>query len=166
MSNPLHYTGTQINYYFLCHRKLWYFMRHISMEQNSDLVYLGKVIHESSYDRESKEIDIDDTIKIDFVDKEGVIHEVKKSKKVEEPNIWQVKYYIWYLKQKGVGDITGKINYPKLRKTLEVFLEPGDEEKIMTMLEDIKTISQMDLPPAAEKKKICRSCSYNDLCWI
>jgi len=162
----LRFTGTQVNYYFLCKKKLWYFCHDIQMEKNSDAVYLGKLIHETSYEREKKEIDIDDTIKIDFIDKDRVIHEVKKSDKVEEPHIWQLKYYIWYLKQKGVEGVTGKINYPKLRKTQEVILGQGDDERIEAILKEIKDITESDLPPAADKIKICKSCSYLELCWV
>ena len=42
-------TGTHFNYYQLCHRKLWLFANGINMEQESDLVYEGKLVHESSY---------------------------------------------------------------------------------------------------------------------
>lgn len=169
MNNSLHnirFTGTQINYFFLCRKKLWYFSHDIQMEQNSDAVYLGKLIHETSYEREKKEIDIDDTIKIDFVGNDRVIHEVKKSDKVEEPHIWQLKYYLWYLKQKGADGITGKINYPKLRKTLDVFLTPEDEERILSILKEIQEIISAELPPAVERMKMCKSCSYGDICWI
>jgi CRISPR-associated exonuclease Cas4 len=136
------------------------------MEQNSELVYIGKLIHETSYEREKKEIDIDDTIKIDFIGKDRVIHEVKKSDKIEEPHIWQLKYYIWYLKQKGVKEITGKINYPKLKKTIEVYLEPEDDKKINEIFEKIFKIKHAEIPPIVNKTKICRKCSYNDICFI
>ncbi|MDN3511927.1 MAG: CRISPR-associated protein Cas4 [Candidatus Jettenia sp. CY-1] len=162
----IRFTGTQINYFFLCKKKLWYFSHDIQMEQNSDAVYLGKLIHETSYEREKKEIDIDNTIKIDFIGNDRVIHEVKKSDKVEEPHIWQLKYYLWYLKQKGADGITGKINYPKLRKTLDVFLEPEDEEKIQSILKEIQEIINTELPPAVERMKMCKSCSYGDICWV
>ena len=59
----IRFTGTQVNYYFLCKKKLWYFTHDIQMERSSDAVYLGKLIHESSYGREKKEINIDDTIR-------------------------------------------------------------------------------------------------------
>ena len=162
----IRFTGTQINYYFICKKKLWYFVHNIEMEQNSDAVYIGKLIHETSYEREHKEIDIDDTIRIDFIGKDRVIHEVKKSDKVEEPHIWQLKYYIWYLKQKGVEGVTGKINYPKLRKTEDVFLEAGDNGRIEVILNEIKEITEAEMPPAACKMKLCRNCSYADLCWV
>lgn len=166
IDKKLRLTGTQINYYFLCQRKLWYFAHDIQMEQNNDAVYLGKLIHETSYEREKKEIDIDGTIKIDFIGKDRVIHEVKKSDKVEEPHIWQLKYYIWYLKQKGVEGVTGKINYPKLKKTLDVVLENEDMEKIDAIMEDINRIITSPLPPVVNRMKICKSCSYGDICWV
>lgn len=136
------------------------------MEKQSDMVYLGKLIHESSYEREKKEIDIDDTIRIDFIGRDGVIHEVKKSDRVEEPHIWQLKYYLWYLKQKGVEGVTGKINYPKLRKTLDVFLEDDDSRKIESILTEIQEIVESKIPPKAEKMKLCKKCSYGDMCWV
>lgn len=166
LTENLRFTGTQFNYYFLCRKKLWYFSHYIQMEQNSDLVYLGKLIHETSYKREKKEIEIDNTIKIDFIDNERVIHEVKKSDKIEDAHIWQLKYYIWYLKQKGVEGVTGKINYPKLKKVEDVFLGQGDDEKIGSILREIKAVVDMELPPAGNKTKICKSCSYNDICWV
>lgn len=164
--STLRHTGTEVNYYFLCAKKLWYFSRGIQMEHNSDAVYLGKLIHENSYEREKKEIDIDDTIKIDFIGKDKVIHEVKKSDKVEEPHIWQLKYYIWYLRQKGVEGVTGKINYPKLKKTLDVSWEEGDEEKMAAILKKVDAIKKAEFPPIVDKMKICKRCSYHDMCWV
>ena len=41
-SPELAYTGTQVNYYFVCKRKLWLFSRNFEMEQFSDLVLLDR----------------------------------------------------------------------------------------------------------------------------
>ena len=91
-------TGTQINYYFHCKRQLWLFSHQITCEQESDVVYLGKVIHETSYDREKKEIEID-RLKLDFLDiRSGIIHEVKKSESFSHAHQWQVLFYLYYLK--------------------------------------------------------------------
>ena len=63
-------TGTHFNYYMICHRKLWLFANGINMESTSDLVYEGKLLHETSYPRRSEkyqEIAIDG-IKIDYYD--------------------------------------------------------------------------------------------------
>ena len=100
-------TGTQIHYYFLCYRKLWLFTNHIDMEQTSDTVAMGKFISESTYTREDHEIKIDDIV-LDFYDgKTKTIHEVKKSDKMEETHIWQVKYYISILEEQGIAGVTG-----------------------------------------------------------
>ena len=60
-------TGIMIYYYFVCKRKLWYFLNQINMEQNSELVSIGKILDETSYKREKKSILIDNTINIDFI---------------------------------------------------------------------------------------------------
>jgi CRISPR-associated exonuclease Cas4 len=52
-------TGTEVAYYFVCARKLWFFAHNIQCEQDSDAVRHGKHIHETSYKRKKKEIDVD-----------------------------------------------------------------------------------------------------------
>ena len=96
-------TGTHFNYYLICHRKLWLFSNGINMESTSDLVYEGKLLHETSYPRRAEkyqEIELDG-IKIDYYDpRNKVVHEIKKSDKHEEAHEWQVKYYLYVLEQK------------------------------------------------------------------
>jgi len=159
-------TGTQIHYYFLCHRKLWLFTNHIDMEQTSDTVAMGKFISESTYAREDHEIKIDDIV-MDFYDKKNkVIHEVKKSDKMEETHIWQVKYYISVLEEKGIEGVTGKIDYPKLRQMIKVELTDNDREELITIKNKIKTILELELPPEVINKPFCKNCSYYELCYV
>ncbi len=89
-------TGVMVYYYVVCHRKLWYFYHQIQMEQTNENVQLGKLLDENSYKREDKHINIDNVINVDFIQTTGVIHEVKKSKKIEEASIFQLKYYLYY----------------------------------------------------------------------
>ena len=93
-------TGTHFNYYLICQRKLWLFANGIQMETTSDLVYEGKLLHETSYPRRAEkyqEIELDG-VKIDYYDpRNKVIHEIKKSDKHEEAHEWQVKYYLYVL---------------------------------------------------------------------
>lgn len=98
-------TGLMVYYYFICQRKLWYFTNEINMEQNSELVAIGTALDEGSYTRENKNILIDNTINIDFIKNGAVLHEVKKTKAMEEAGIWQVKYYMYYLENKGVRNV-------------------------------------------------------------
>ncbi len=164
---PLIFTGTQINYYFVCRRKLWLFSNNIEMERESDNVKLGKLLHEQSYQREKKEIEIDGKIKIDFIKKDAVISEVKKSDKIEESHIFQLKYYLYYLKtQKMVMNVTGKIHYPKLKQTMDVFLTDEDIVEIENIMNKIKEVLQMEVPPKIVKTKICSKCAYFELCFI
>ena len=86
--------GTQIHYYFHCKTQLWLFSHNIQMEQESDIVALGKQLHENSYKRE-KEFLIDDLINVDFIKNKNPIeiHEVKKSSVLEEW-LMNFNYYI------------------------------------------------------------------------
>ena len=158
-------TATQINYYFVCHRELWFFSHQVNMEQNSELVALGKLLHENSYKREDKEIQIG-PIKIDFIGRDRIIHEVKKSPSIEEAHSWQVKYYIWYLKQLGVENLKGEIDYPKLKKRTEIELSVEDEVKIKEILKNIQEIINSEEIPKVINKNICKKCSYYELCYI
>lgn len=67
------------------------------MEQESELVTMGKLIDEHRYSREKKHIMIDEKINIDFLQNWSIIHEIKKSDKLEEASIWQIRYYIYVL---------------------------------------------------------------------
>jgi CRISPR-associated exonuclease Cas4 len=159
-------TGTHINYYFICRRKLWLFSHGVQMEQTSDTVLLGKLIDESSYERKDKGIDMDGTIVIDWIDnRTGVLHEVKKSDSMEDAHKWQVLYYLWYLKQKGVTGVKGEIDYPKLKQKVEVTLTPDSETKLLEVMKDAESIAGQALPPDRINKKFCKTCSYFELCW-
>lgn len=159
-------TGVMIYYTLICERKLWYFVHEIRMEQSNENVQIGKLLDEYSYQREDKHINIDDTINIDFIRAKGILHEVKKSKKIEEASIWQVKYYLYYLKHRGVTGIKGRIDYPLLKQSVEIELSRTDEEKMEDIISRAKTVIELETPPQLEKKSICRSCAYYDICFI
>ncbi|WP_087678997.1 CRISPR-associated protein Cas4 [Garciella nitratireducens] len=159
-------TGVMVYYYFVCKRKLWYFSNNLNMEFNSELVGIGKLVDETSYDRERKHILIDESINIDFLKDWKVIHEVKKSRKMDEASKWQLKYYIWILKNKGVEVEKGILDYPLLRKREEVFLNEKDEEELKNIIEDIKRIISSKLPLDPLDKKVCKKCAYYELCYI
>jgi CRISPR-associated exonuclease Cas4 len=155
-------TGTEVNYYFVCKRKLWYFTHGITMEQNSEYVELGKIIHEESYKREKKEILIDGTIKLDFIDKEMTIHETKKSKSMSEATKYQLLYY---LKLKGVSEVKGIVHYPKSRRKEKVELNENDEKILKEVFQNIINIKSEVNPPKLIESSICKKCSYYDLCY-
>lgn len=160
-------TGMMIYYYFVCKRKLWFFCKQLTMEQYNEDVKIGKIIDETTYDNEEKHIEIDGVINIDFIKEKNIIHEVKKSKKIEQAGIWQVKYYLYYLKKKGVVIEKGIIDYPLLKKNVEVNLTNTDEGVIKTVLTNIEKIRDSEKSPMKlENNSICQSCAYYDLCYI
>lgn len=161
--------ATYFNLYHVCKRELWLLANGISMEHTSDLVYDGKLIHEKSYPQRSEryeEVELDG-IKIDYYDaRNKVIHEIKRSDKVESAHEWQVKYYIYVLEQNGIDGVTGILEYPELRQTTKVNLTDTDRHKIKEIEEKIaQLISSDDCPPVINAK-ICKSCSYYDFCYV
>ena len=162
-------TGTHFNYYHVCKRKLWLFANGIQMEHTSDMVYDGKLIHEQSYPQRSEryeEMEIDG-IKIDYYDpRNKVIHEIKRSDKVEKAHEWQVKYYIRVLERNGISDVVGILEYPELRHTARVTLTDDDRAKIEEIERDIEQIIHAETCPPVIRAKRCHNCSYYDFCYV
>jgi len=162
-------TGTHFNYYLVCQRKLWLFANGIQMEHTSELVELGKLIHETSYPQRSErysEIELDG-IKIDYYDaRNKIVHEVKKSDSYEEADEWQVKYYILILERNGITGVKGILEYPKMRETREIILLDSDREKLQEFEKEIERIITSENCPEKLKQSRCKNCSYFDFCWI
>jgi CRISPR-associated exonuclease Cas4 len=158
--------GVKVNYFFVCKRKLWLYSKNLTMESSSDQVKLGRLLHDRSYRYlPKKEIMIDNLIKIDLLDATGTIHEVKYSRKMEEAHRWQILYYLYYLKQLGVNNLVGEINYPKLRRKETVTLTAEEEAKMPLILTQLKEIERSPQPYPASFTPVCRRCSYIELCW-
>ena len=168
MQNPNqpHITGTAINYLYICERKLWFFQNHLEMEHTSEYVDLGQLLHEGTYPREKRrEWLIDGMVRIDFVDKDGILHDIKSGPAMETAHVMQLCYYLYLLKQKGVSGRKGVINYPRQRRTTEVELTADRERELETAIEQVTQIAALPTPPHADYLKICKSCSYQELCW-
>lgn len=162
-------TGTQVAYYIVCKRKLWFFSHYIQMEDSSDQVLIGKIISEESFKREKyKEIEIGN-LKIDYI-KIGdkiIVNEVKKSRRLEESHIWQVKYYIYRLRKLGLNCSKGFIHYPKLFRKIDVeYNEEEDKIFIDEAILKIKEVINLEKPPPPINKSYCKKCSYFELCYI
>lgn len=169
-------TATHINYYRICKRKLWLFANSIQMEQTSDLVADGKLIEEESYMQRSDRYTqvelfipydgINLSGKIDFFDtRNRVVHETKRSNKVEVAHIWQVKFYLWMLHLNDIEAEKGVIEYPRLRETEDVFLDQSDIDYLQRTIKEIETLVNSEICPDVINAKICKSCSYYDFCY-
>ncbi|CCJ34803.1 CRISPR-associated protein Cas4 [Caloramator australicus] len=156
--------GIKVNYYYVCKRKLWLFSKGITMEDKSDRVLQGKLLHESSYPRiETREIMVDDILKIDIVEDEYV-REVKITSKMPLADRMQLLYYLYYLKNMGIEKV-GVINYVKEKRREFIKLDVEAEREIKRVLKDIKDILELERPPKLEKLPYCKKCSYYELCY-
>ncbi|WP_338031364.1 CRISPR-associated protein Cas4 [Caproicibacterium lactatifermentans] len=155
-----------VYYYFVCQRKLYYFCKNLRMEQDDENVAIGKVLDETAYSHAEKHITVNNQISVDYIEKSRILHEVKKSRSIEEAGIWQLKYYLWYFKQRGVEHLTGKIDYPLLKHTESIALTKEDEAHLLNVMKEINAIQGMKTPPPRKTKKICKKCAYYDLCFI
>jgi CRISPR/Cas system-associated exonuclease Cas4 (RecB family) len=260
LDNEIKFTGTQVNYYFVCKRKLWLFSHNIELEPESDLVKLGKLLHENRYTRKMKEVQVG-RIKIDFMEKEKtkglqrkelrdeakeeeeqeenmqidntaestatipddvggalnrpsspsvptlntvsceginperlvgpqvrgqtekkeeegeqqhqqqqqnsiVIHEVKRSKKMQDAHFYQLLYYMYCLKRDfGVRVSHGVLHYPLLKQNVEVGLTQDRVRQLEDAINGIAEVNSFPRPPGPEWKRYCRSCAYQELCW-
>jgi len=169
--------ATLINLYHVCKRECWLHANGINMEHTSDTVYDGKMLHETSYPQrnekhselsiEAKYKDIDLYGKIDFYDaRQKIIHETKRSDKVEKAHEWQVKFYLWLLKLNGIEEAAATLEYPLLRHTDHIELLEEDILHLQTAIETIVQLRQSEQCPAVINSKICISCSYYELCYI
>lgn len=84
------------------------------MEDNSEDVHIGKIIHElKSEGKKNAEISIDN-VKIDKIIKDYLV-EIKKSDADIEAVKWQVLFYLSLLKSKGINR-EGKIEFQEKNK--------------------------------------------------
>ncbi|WP_321429119.1 CRISPR-associated protein Cas4 [uncultured Methanolobus sp.] len=159
-------TGVKINYYHICHTKLWLFSHNIALEHEHENVNIGKQLHEERYTRNKKEVTIDNTISIDFVKQHNGImelHEIKKTKKMEDAHLRQMLYYLYYLRKRGI-EARGVMNYPLLNLTKDLELTPDDEKNIE---DDIRGIEQIvtGRMPHPKRIRICPKCAYFEFCF-
>ncbi|GBD37084.1 hypothetical protein HRbin36_02214 [bacterium HR36] len=158
--------GIKVNYYVVCPRKLWLYSHDIRLEHSSERVALGRFLHERAYRHQPRrELLIDNLIKIDLLEAEGKVLEVKYSRRLKEAARLQVLYYLYYLKRLGATGLTGELRFPKERRCEPVTLTEQGEREVETALREIQRIEQLPAPPHVNFMPICRRCAYAELCW-
>jgi len=161
-------TGTLINYYFHCRRQCWLLGNRINLEDNSEDVRIGKILHELKHEgRKNTEIAIDN-VRIDKIT-ENYLVEMKKSDADTEATKWQTLLYLKILKDKGVEKI-GKIEYLEKnkqdKKTILVELTEEYEKQLDILTKEIESFVTMDKPPHPEFKPKCKKCAFYEYCFI
>ncbi|QCT94956.1 CRISPR-associated protein Cas4 [Caminibacter mediatlanticus TB-2] len=158
-------SGTFINYYIHCKTQMWLFANRINLEDNSEDVRIGKVLHEISEEKVD-EVSFEG-IKVDKITKDYVV-EVKKSDSDLEAAKWQLLYYLYVLKQKGIikkGRIEVFEKRKQNKKKIEVILDDESEKKLLQIINDIKKIINSKMPtPKFENQ--CKKCAYYEFCFL
>ena len=159
--------GTIVNYYFHCIRQCYLHGNRLNLEDNSEDVKIGKAIHEERSQRNrDTEIAIDN-IKLDRLTKE-YLTEIKKSDSDEEAARWQLIYYLYVLKKKGINR-KGKLEFVEKNKNTRVeIIELNDdlEYKLKNCLKEIEALLQQEEIPKVSMQKGCKKCAYYEYCFI
>ncbi len=163
--------GTEVHYFVLCPRKLWWFshgmeQEHVGGNSGQENVAMGQLLHKESYpEQQRKDILIDDLLRIDFTDG-GVVHEIKKSKGGQKASLYQLLYYLYYLKHEKGIETTGVIDYPLQKRREEVVLTPEYEADIERIVAGVQATRELPTPPpVAAPMTLCKKCAYQELCW-
>lgn len=159
--------GTLLSYYFICKTKLWLHANRLNLEDNSEDVRIGRILHEINEDKSQKaEISISN-VKIDKITKDYLI-EIKKSDSDPEAVKWQVLLYLHKLKEHGIYR-KGKIEFiekKKDKKVIFVELDENNEKELLQILEEIKILIRQNFPQKVVFDKKCKKCAYYEYCFI
>lgn len=157
--------GVDIHYYSLCKRKLWLYNKDIGMEEQSDRVLQGKILHETSYPRlKQKEIMIDNAFVIDAIEGEYV-REIKLTSKMQDSDRLQMLFYLYQLARRDLKK-KGLISYTKEKKTIEVELNEVNMIEIKQAIEDAYNIVHQPKPPSVIHMPYCKTCAYYEFCYV
>ena len=160
--------GTLINYYIHCKRQCYLHGNRLNMEDNSELVKIGRAIHEEKAEKsENSEIAIDN-FKIDKLTKD-YLTEVKKSDADVEASKWQLLYYLKVLKEKGL-DRKGKLEFVEKnridKKILIIELTEENEQQLEIYRQEIFNLLNGEKVPEMLHKSGCKKCAYYEYCYI
>src|SRR5690625_4403230 len=134
------------------------------MEEENEKVQDGKMLHERSYKRANKkELYIDEGFKVDALDGEYV-REVKLSSKMTKADKYQLLYYLYQLKIRGLVR-KGLVSYTREKKTEEIILTDREEEKLRHIEADINKIISLPKVPQVINKTYCKKCAYYEFCY-
>ena len=152
-------TGTIINYYFHCKRQCYLFANRINLEDNSEDVRMGRVLHEiKAKDGNNTEIKYENMV-LDKVTSQ-YIEEYKKSDADTEAAKMQLLFYLKNLKDKGIIKegklIYNEKNKKENNKTEIIKLDDVNLKKLQNCMEQIEILINQKDVPEVEKENKCK----------
>lgn len=159
--------GTIINYYFHCKRQCYLFANRLNMEDNSEDVRVGRVLHEIKA-KEEKNTEIKfENMALDKITQK-YIEEFKKSDADINAARMQLLFYLKNLEDKGVKK-QGKLicsEKNKKEKIETVILDKESKIELDKCMMDIQCLIEQEEVPKIEDKKKCKRCAYYEYCHI
>lgn len=158
-----------INYYFHCKRQCYLFANKINLEDNSEDVRIGKVLHEiKAKDGDNTEIKYEN-MAIDKITSK-YIEEYKKSDADIEAAKMQLLFYLKNLKDKGI-EKEGKLIYEEKnkkenRKSEIIKLDDNNIAKLDKCIKEIEKLIEKEKTPEVEKDNKCKKCAYYEYCYL
>lgn len=159
-------SGTYIWYYCICKREVWLLAHGIEADQQDENIQMGNAIHETTYKRESKEIEFDHS-KFDVISREDgklIVGEIKKSSTYIDSARMQLLFYLKELEDSGI-DAEGILLFPEEKKRETVLLDAENKKRLEAIIEEIKAIVAKEHPLAPIQNKYCKKCAYGEFCW-
>lgn len=158
-------TGTIVNYYYHCKRQCWLFYNRINLEDNSEEVRIGRILHELKTEKEELSID---NIRLDKISKDYVT-EIKKSDADINAALQQLYFYLIKLREKGIIR-KGKLECIEKKhaesKTLYIELNDNMAVNLVHEYENIIALITDSNAPKPIFKKGCKKCAYYEYCLI
>ncbi len=160
-------TGTMVNYYVHCKRQCYLFSNNVNLEDNSEDVRIGRILHKiKSEDKKNYEVKLEN-ISIDKITDKYIV-EIKKSDADVEATKMQVLYYLYVLEQKGITKI-GQIKCIEKNKNEsvdEIILTDENREKIQNCIKEIEILVTSNKVPDISRTRGCKKCAYYEYCYI
>lgn len=138
------------------------------MEDNSEDVRIGRVLHELKLTDEKRTEIMIENIKVDKLTEE-YLEEFKKSDADVEAVKWQTLYYLKVLKDKGIvrkGKIVFHEKKKQDKKIVFVELTEENEKQLMEIIHEVESYITNAMPEQAVLNKKCRRCSYYEYCFV
>ncbi len=99
------------------------------------------------YLKKSRGGKIDNTINIDFINNGAILHEVKKTKSIEEGNLAiKILYVLFRAKRNKKYQSRNRFSIIKRNKK-KIVLEDEDREVLKNVVINIENIAEQDKPP-------------------
>lgn len=166
-------TGTLMSYVGICNRKIWLAGHAIEGYHDHELLALGRLLAESAYRRERKELSLPG-MKVDVLrrrpadadeDEALVIGEVKRSPRAQHAQRLQLGYYLLRLREAGLH-VRGELRYPEQRRVEPVELTPELEAEVRQAIAQVQALLAQPTPPPPARIPACTHCAYYEFCWI